>query len=177
MEDFVQKPVFMIRIAITGPESSGKTTLSEALSKTLNGLLVPEFARTYLMDLDRDYNENDLLIIAGNQFKSNNQSTHLPYLIADTEMIVLKIWSEVKYGTCPVEIKDLLKQQQFDHYFLCFPDIPWEDDPLREHPEMREELFHLYLSELESRQLPYTIISGDPAQRIDLCLKTLGVIE
>ncbi|TNF46008.1 MAG: ATPase [Bacteroidetes bacterium] len=167
----------MIRIAITGPESSGKTTLSEALSKTLNGLLVPEFARTYLMDLGRDYYENDLLIIARNQFKSNSQPTNLPYLIADTEMTVLKIWSEVKYGTCAAEIMYLFEQQQFDHYFLSFPDIPWEDDPLREHPEMREELFHLYQSELESRQLPYTIISGDLEQRIDLCLKTLGVFE
>ncbi len=167
----------MIRIAITGPESTGKTTLSEALSKTLNGLLVTEFARTYLMDLGRDYNENDLLIIARNQFKSNSQSTHLPYLIADTEMTVLKIWSEVKYGACAAELKELLDQQQFDHYFLCSPDIPWEEDPLREHPEMREELFHLYHSELESRQLPYTIITGDRETRIDLCLKTLGVIE
>jgi len=167
----------MIRIAITGPESTGKTTLSEALSKTLNGLLVTEFARTYLMDLGRDYNENDLLIIARNQFKSNSQSTHLPYLIADTEMTVLKIWSEVKYGACAAELKELLDQQQFDHYFLCSPDIPWEEDSLREHPEMREELFHLYHSELESRQLPYTIITGDRETRIDLCLKTLGVIE
>jgi nicotinamide riboside kinase len=171
----VQKAASMTRIAITGPESSGKTTLSEALSQQLNGLLVPEYARTFLAELDREYTFDDLKKIAVKQFAMNSAMAEKPYLIADTEMIVMKIWSEFKYGTCNATIIDLLNQQQFDHYFLCSPDIPWEEDRLREHPEQREELFKWYLKELESRELPFTILSGDLENRIHLCLKTLGV--
>jgi nicotinamide riboside kinase len=63
---------------------------------------------------------------------------------------VIKIWSEFKYGFCDPEILTLMKEQKYDLHLLADVDLPWEDDPLREHPDKRQELFDLYKAELES---------------------------
>ncbi|MDP5043417.1 MAG: ATP-binding protein, partial [Leeuwenhoekiella sp.] len=43
-----QQPGDCIKIVLFGPESSGKTTLSRALSEYYKTLWVPEYAREYL---------------------------------------------------------------------------------------------------------------------------------
>jgi len=76
-------------------------------------------------------------------------ATIMDLLIADTELTVIKIWSEYKYNSCSEFILNSYENQAFDHYFLCKPDIPWEPDPLRENENERDELFQLYLAELK----------------------------
>lgn len=151
----------MIRVAITGPESSGKTSLAEALSIFYKTPYIPEFARDYLNAKNGVYDYEDLSIIAQGQFDSFSKvKTNQSILLSDTELLVLKIWSEVKYGKVDSLIEQLLSQQQFDLYLLCRPDIPWEYDPLREHPESRKELFDVYHNELIKLKLPFIIIEG-----------------
>ena len=157
-----------MKIAITGPESSGKTTLTENLAEKYNSISVPEFARNYLLERNGEYSQKDLDIIAISQTESwKGHNSKL--LFCDTEIIVIKIWSEFKYQNCSPVILNHLKQQKFDHYFLCAPDIPWEEDPLRENPNEREILFEIYLNELKKNNLPFTIISGDLESRIKTC--------
>jgi NadR type nicotinamide-nucleotide adenylyltransferase len=158
-----------MRFAITGPESSGKTTLAKELAFRNNGVWIPEFAREYLESLPHSYTVNDLDHIAKGQLKLWQESESNTHTFFDTEMLVMKIWSEFKYQKCSPFILSALEQQSFDHYFLCRPDIEWEEDPLREHPEKREELFELYLNELTSRKLPFTIVEGDLENRIENC--------
>jgi nicotinamide riboside kinase len=43
-----QEPANLIRIVLFGPESTGKTTMSELLAKHYNTVLVAEFASEYL---------------------------------------------------------------------------------------------------------------------------------
>ena len=162
-----------MRIAVTGPESSGKTTLSEGLAQELNGLFVPEFAREYLLNLNRPYTQVDLDRIAEGQVRSWESDVH-PFLISDTEMLVMTVWSEVRFGQSSPYIQAQLAQQRFDHYFLCFPDIPWEEDPLREHPTMRDELFHRYHQKLLELKLPYTLIKGGNEERMRVAMKVIA---
>lgn len=164
----------MLRFAITGPESSGKSTLAEKLASTFNASFVPEFARSYLLERNGIYTQHDLPIIAKEQQKAWEQGAKSELLFCDTEMLVLKIWSSYKYNFVDESIEQAFKAQQFDHYFLCRPDIPWEEDPLREHPEEREQLFQLYLSELTENQLPFSIIEGDLVHRIASCTKIIS---
>lgn len=157
-----------MKIAITGPESSGKTTLTEKLAIKYNANSVPEFARNYLLERNGIYSHQDLDTIAIGQVKSWEE-IQTNFLICDTEMTVIKIWSEFKYKSCSETILNLYHQQKFDHYFLCFPDIPWEEDPLRENPNDREILFKIYLNELKKNNLPFTIISGNLETRLKTC--------
>ena len=157
----------MVKIAITGPESSGKTSLAEALSKHYSINYVPEFARDYLTQKNGVYTFEDLSYIAKKQFESvSNINPAAQLLISDTEILVLKIWSLVKYGKVAQDVLNYLQQQNFDLYLLCKPDIPWEFDPLREHPKMREELFETYKNELVTQNLPYIIIEGNEVERL-----------
>lgn len=158
-----------MRFAVTGPESSGKTTLAKELAFRNSGAWIPEFAREYLESLPSSYTIDDLDKIAKGQLDLWEKSTNRTLIFFDTEMLVMKIWSEFKYNSCSPFILSSLKNQSFDHYFLCRPDIEWEEDPLREHPEKREELFELYLKELINSKLPFTIVEGNLENRIDNC--------
>jgi nicotinamide riboside kinase len=150
------------KIAILGPESTGKSWLAEQLASHYQSSWVPEFARTYLNSIQRNYTIQDIEFIAQNQFHKNllesEKSTDIYF--ADTEMIVCYIWASYVSEVVPESISKLCLLQNFDLYLLCDIDLPWEPDPLREHPHKRKELFDRYVAELETRNLPYTVISG-----------------
>lgn len=155
----------MIRVAITGPESSGKTTLAEALAKIYGVGYVPEFSRAYLEKLNRRYVKDDLDIIAKGHFEAISKSQDSIQFI-DTEFVVLKIWSEYRFGKCTPLIEKLVVEERFDLYILCSPDIPWEDDPLRENPHDREVLFNAYWLELNKMGVDLLVLEGPHEERV-----------
>ena len=146
------------KIIITGPESSGKTTLCNALSKHFNLPFSKEYAREYLNTLKRDYNLDDLLKIAKGQLHTENGLQLL-----DTDLITLKIWSEYKYGSCDKWILTQIEKQKSEKrfYILCSPDIPWQSDNQRENPNDREELFKIYKQVLDNLGHDYFIVEGE----------------
>ena len=148
----------MLKTIITGPESSGKTTLCKALSKHFNLPFSKEYARGYLDKLDRDYIKDDLLSIAQGQLESEINSQLL-----DTDLITIKIWSEYKYGSCDKWILDQIEKQKIEKrfYLLCKPDIPWQADKQRENPNNREALFKIHKQELEDLGHSYFIVEGE----------------
>jgi nicotinamide riboside kinase len=146
------------KIIVTGPESSGKTTLCNALSKHFNLPFSKEYAREYLNTLKRDYNPDDLLKIAKGQLKAENGIQLL-----DTDLITLKIWSEYKYGSCDKWILTQIEKQKSENrfYLLCSPDIPWQADKQRENPNDRDSLFEIYKQELDDLEHNYFIVEGE----------------
>ncbi len=160
-----------IIIAFTGPESSGKTTLAKLISETFSGVLIEEYAREYL-DQKSSYEQIDLDVIAKKQIENWKVKNDL--IIADTELTVIKVWSEYRYKSCSDFILESYKNQSFDHYFLCKPDIPWEEDSLRENPNNRDELFELYLNELTAMKRHFTIVEGNQKNRLKICKKEIS---
>jgi nicotinamide riboside kinase len=166
----------MIKIAITGPESCGKTTLCRQLSKETNSMWIPEFARTYLNKQGGVYQRSDLDAIALVQFALWEKLAKGKLVFFDTDMTVMKVWSDFKFGASSRVIIEQYEAQTFDHYFLCAPDIPWEEDHLREHPHQREELFKLYAIELQKMGRPFTIVNGNELERLSVCKQILHSI-
>lgn len=160
-----------LKIAFTGPESSGKTTLATLVAELFNGVYVEEYAREYLSQR-LDYDESDLDEIAKKQQEKWNIEHAI--IIADTELTVIKVWSDYRFGVCSDLILDAYKKQDFEHYFLCKPDIPWEADPLRENPENRDELFKLYLNELKLSNRRFTILEGSIENRLKICKQVIS---
>jgi nicotinamide riboside kinase len=153
----------IIRLAFTGPESCGKTTLATWCAAFFNWPLAQEYARTYL-ETRPLYEEADLIEMAKGQLAWWPSGS----FVADTEMHVFQIWSSEKYQRVDEQLLQALNKQQFDHYFLCAPDIPWEPDPLRENPSDREQLFEIYQKELVAFNRPFTILKGDLKTRQEL---------
>jgi nicotinamide riboside kinase len=160
-----------IKIAFTGPESSGKTTLAKLVANTFNTIWIEEYAREYL-SVKSTYTQANLDEIARKQMEKWNIESD--FLIADTELTVIKVWSEYRFGGCSDFILDAYKNQVFDHYFLCKPDIPWEDDPLRENPDNRDDLFELYSNELLKMQRSFTIVYGNLENRLKICKQAIS---
>lgn len=162
------------RIAILGPESAGKTTLTISLARALDASYSEEFAREYLQNSKGKYALSDLDQIAFRQFEVNQSTSKNDFFIADTEMITMKIWSLEVFDTVSVAISELLERQYFDLYLLCFPDLPWVYDPLRENENDRERLFDRYVNELQSMNCPFAIIKGE--KRLEEALKIVNRI-
>ncbi|WKZ66038.1 MAG: ATP-binding protein [Flavobacteriales bacterium] len=162
----------MRRIAIVGPESSGKTTLALELSERLGAAAVPEAARAFLTGLGRPYAEADLLTIAKLQVEREELEADASgrsgsgLLLCDTDLLTIRIWSEEKFGRCDPWIVAECERRRYDLWLLCRPDIPWEPDPLRENPHDRERLFVAYASRLQRLARPFRIIEGTLEQRL-----------
>ena len=157
-----------LKIAFTGPESTGKTSLSMLVAETFKGVYIPEYSRSFLEKTNGFYEEQDLVTIALGQCEALQNvlisGNHL--LVSDTDMTVMKVWSQFKYGRVSPVIEQLYQEESFDHLFLCDTDIPWEEDPLREHPESRDELFALYLEMIQAKTKNFTIVKGSLGERL-----------
>ena len=166
------------RIGIIGPESTGKSTLSEQLAGHFNTQWVPEFAREYLRNIEMPYEEKDLLTIAKGQKDSEEQlaKTAADYLFCDTTLIVIKVWSEHKYGRCHPWILEQIDRMKYDYFLLTSIDLPWEPDPLREHPDRREYFFEVYRNCLDEQALPYAVVEGNHRQRLDTAIRAIEEI-
>ena len=182
----------MLKIILTGSESSGKTTLARQLAKYFNMPLVEEYARAFFEKKETSqYLQEDLMKIAKGQINDelrmmNDESpiTHdsLPILICDTDLLTLKIWSNEVFGNCSLELIQLIDSQLISlsspianhqstitsYYFLCSPEgVDWADDPLRENPHDRDRLFKIYEKELKFYEKNYSILRGSQNKRFD----------
>ncbi len=167
------------KIVLIGPESTGKTTLAKALAAHYQTIWVAEFARTYIDQLQRPYEESDLLEIATGQIalEENALQKHSSPVFFDTDLIVLKIWSLNSYGHCAVPILKQIEQRNYDLYLLCGTDIPWEYDPQREHPHLRDHFYEIYKKELQQYQKPFIEIKGDQKSRLKQAINAIDLIK
>ena len=159
----------MKKIVVIGPESTGKSTLSEKLAAYFNTVWTPEFAREYLEELEHPYEQHDLWEIAQGQLrledKQAKQAREL--LICDTDLYVIKVWSEHKYGQVDPRILEQIAARPYDLYLLTYIDIPWEDDPQREYPDpqMREYFYRIYRDIVLNAGVPWVDIRGTFEER------------
>ena len=165
------------KIIVTGPESTGKTALSEALALKLNAALIPEYARSYVENLKRPYTYQDLEKIARYQIQQEKQWTETygrGIILMDTWLIITKVWFEVVYGTFPDWIEEYISSADIDLFLVCRPDLPWIADPVRENGgEMRQKLFDRYCNEIELHGFSYEIVEGLGEIRVQNALELL----
>ena len=156
----------MIKVVITGPESSGKTTLCEELARHYNLKFVKEYSRDYLDTRDGHYSQEDLIAIAKGQIAREDGYAHQPLLVCDTSLEVIRIWSLWKYQNCADYITESAKSRTPNLFLLLKPDIPWQADPQRENPHDRHELFDFYQKDLIIYNCLVHEISGTRKERL-----------
>ena len=173
----VSTPITEIKkIAIIGPECTGKSDLCEFLAAHYKTSYVPEYARGYIDNLVRPYLESDLLTIAHGQMRLEDEWPRGSgnVLICDTNLYVIKVWSEFKFGHCESEILENIKSRKYDLYLLTYIDVPWQDDPQRENPNQREVLYQRYLNEMETQSVPYVEIRGEHEARRQAAIEAIN---
>jgi NadR type nicotinamide-nucleotide adenylyltransferase len=156
------------RVVITGPESTGKTSLALTLASRFKTAWIPEYAREYISGLGRKYNYTDIEHIAREQVRREKEfiCKAKDFLFYDTYLVVTKIWFKVKYGHYPQWIDEAILRSGIDLFLICNIDIPWIADPVRENGgEMREKLLEMYKEEISSFGIPWEMVSGRNDQR------------
>ncbi|MCG2460216.1 ATP-binding protein [Flavobacteriaceae bacterium F89] len=172
-EKFKQKPSDLVKVVLFGPESTGKTTLSQQLAEHYNTKWVPEFMREYLQDKwqreKKSCEPKDLLPIAEGQMQLENKLSQLAtnVLICDTDLLELKVYSESYYsGYCDPMLEKYALRNSYGLYLLTYIDVPWEKDDLRDRPDDRERMFLNFKETLEKYKRNFVILSGDKATRL-----------
>ena len=171
---------FPLRIAVYGPESTGKTTLARRLAAQFSAPLVEEYAREF-WDARGGITAADIPGIAREQWRREDAAAaecHLvrdklpgegKWLVCDTEALTTVLWSDLLYGSTPEDIRQESERRARDYalYLLLDIDVPFAPDPQRCFPDEagRRRCRDIWHGALESRGLPYVWIRGDCAAR------------
>lgn len=166
------------RIVIIGPESTGKSTLTRQLATRFSTSYADEYARIYLEQLDRPYGEEDMIPMVSGQILEEERAAEQArngLFFLDTDLYVFKVWYEDKYGTCAEAILREIALRHYDLYLLTAIDMPWMDDPLREHgsPEERHYFFHIYYDIVQQSGVPFAVVSGREEERLEQAVKAI----
>ena len=178
-ENLKQQPTEVIKIALYGPESTGKSTLAQQLADEYNTLWVREFARDYLQKkwdaTQQICQPEDLLPIAIGQIQLENEALEKAneYLFCDTNLLVTKVFSDTYYGYCDPIIASAAKDHNYDLVFLTDVDFPWEKDDLRDNPENRQETLAIFEQELINNKKPYIKLSGNKEERLEKAIQII----
>ncbi|MBD1393610.1 AAA family ATPase [Mucilaginibacter glaciei] len=166
----IENPKSEIRkIAVVGPESTGKSTMSAYLADHYHTVWVPEFARDYCAALTEPPTWQDEINMFYGQIALEKEMAPQAnkLLICDTTFITVKIWSDEMFGRSPQEVLDALPNHKYDLYLLLDIDLPWQDDPLRDFPHKREHFMDVWHRELQALNANYVLISGTGANRYE----------
>ena len=163
------------RIAIIGPESSGKSELCRQLASHYSTNWVPEYARDYLSEIGRPYTLEDIVQIYKTQFEREQElnSGSAKYLFIDTEFLIAKVWCEHVFKACPPYLEEMIEKYPYDLYLLTAPDLPWEYDPLRENPGKGVFFFDWYKKLLIEKQLNFAVVSGQGNLRTQCAIEII----
>lgn len=169
------------KIVIIGPESTGKSTLAEQLAERYQTVWVPEYAREYLTKHGMSYKYEDLLAIAKGQLDLEDaleKKASNGLMFIDTDMTVMKVWSDFVFGRSHPFILEQLKQRSYHLYLLCNTDLPWVEDELREYPDLetRERLMKIYRDLMKSQEVPFVEISGSEEKRLEMGMQAVESI-
>ncbi len=171
------------KIVILGPESTGKSTLCQQLAAHYQTLWVKEYAREYLLLHGMNYTFDDLLTIAKGQVAGEEAAVEKlsvngesQFLFIDTNMYVMKVWCEFVFGNCHDWIKAQIAERKYDLYLLCNTDLPWVKDELREYPDLttRDTLYHIYENILRQQPVPFSVVSGTHAERLQSAIDAVA---
>lgn len=182
-------PKSVIKVAVLGAESTGKTTLCHDLAAHFDCPWVPEYMRTYLQakwdDEQLTCTWEDLLPIAEGQILLENKlakqvsqtSNDHHYLFCDTSLFELMVYSNWYYGDCPEVLTQAALVHHYDLILLTDVDTPWVADDLRDSPHQRDEISAYFADQLTAYNKSFQSIGGDRAVRVQQVVKLLNAFK
>lgn len=170
---------FVVNVVFLGAPSTGKTTLAQKLSEEYNTVWMPEYGREYWEQhqSDRRLTLNQLTDIAEGHLLREDQQLYKAnrYLFTDTNAITTYMFSLYYHNEVNDQLKLLAQQveKRYDLFFLCDTDIPYEDTWDRSGDVQRSEFQMKIIEDLNVRNIPYILLNGSLAERVDKVKKVL----
>lgn len=179
MESYITTPPdnpSVIKIAVVGPESTGKSSMAQFLAQKFDTIWIDEFARSYCQGLDNIYSLDDEMAIFHGQLALESRTIRnsgKTLVFCDTMFLNVKIWCDHLFGTTPESVLDRLRTHKYDFFLLMDIDLPWEDDPLRDFPEDRSHFMNVWKHELSHLKVEYVLIQGHGEARLQQGLEAV----
>ncbi|TFW18490.1 AAA family ATPase [Duganella callida] len=158
-----------LRVAILGAESSGKSTLAQALAERHGTLWVPEYLREFVDTRQRVPVSDDQFFIASMQVRREDAAAALArgYLFCDTTPLMTAVYSNHYFGGMDRELAALTAMRRYDMTIVTAPDSPWVADGLmRDSDQVRQSIHRQLLDELRARQIAWLEVGGSLEQRL-----------
>jgi NadR type nicotinamide-nucleotide adenylyltransferase len=169
----------VLKIAVLGAESSGKSTLCETLASVHDTLWVPEYLREFVDTHGRVPFEADQFGIARTQREREDAAAARArrLLFCDTTPLMTALYSRVYWGRVDAQLAALASRHDYALTLVTAPDTPWIADGLmRESEAVRERVYAMVVEELDARGIPFVLVQGNLPQRVRQVEAALKVI-
>ena len=168
----------LIRVVVTGSESTGKSQLAERLARHYDAELVPEFVRAFAEEREGVINFADHGPIARGQMELEDRHIAVAergsgLVIQDTDLLSTVVYCEHYFGGCPQWIVDAASERRPDLYLLMEIDVPWVADGVRDRGHLRVEMQELFRSAVVTSRSAYAVIEGSWENRWPLAVKAV----
>lgn len=167
------RPHYLKRVALMGPESTGKSTCAAALARQLGTVHVPEYAKALIARQGGQFHEHNVMEVAWAQHRTEQALAPAAnrLLVCDTNALTTLIWSDTLFGGHPPELEELAQQAHYDLTLLMVPSVPWVDDvhrrvlPASAAAAGRQAFFDTCVHWLEKWGWRYAVVEGDFTER------------
>ena len=164
----------MIKVAVTGSESTGKTELAHRLGEHFGAPVSEEYVRVFAKERGTiDFGDHGP--IARGQMASEDAAIARAkdLVILDTDLVSTVVYCEHYFGRSPAWIEEEARRRAADLYLLMQPDIPWLADGVRDRGGRRQEMHSLFREKLLAFALPFVEIGGIDVARFDAAVSAI----
>jgi NadR type nicotinamide-nucleotide adenylyltransferase len=169
----------VIKVVLTGSESTGKTELARRLGEYFHAPIAEEFVRDYAAERGGKLGFADHGPIAKGQMASEDAAIARAntLVILDTDLVSTVVYCEHYFGACPPWIESEARARAGDLYLLMHADIPWVADGVRDRGEQRDEMHALFKRKLDQFGLMYAEIGGEREQRFESAVRAVESVR
>ncbi len=163
-------------IVLTGPESTGKSTLANYLSTQLRVPLLSDVSRAYVASMQDSYTESDVLEIARLIVEQEQQMLRTAsFFVSDNCLVNIMIWLRYYRWEVPAWLQAEAELSAHKRYLLCATDLPWITDEQRQNEKDRHQLMEQFTTNLSVNRLTYKTISGSGEKRQQAAMDALSL--
>jgi NadR type nicotinamide-nucleotide adenylyltransferase len=168
----------LARVCLTGPESTGKSMLAQRLALHYGTAWAPEFAREYVLRVQRALTRDDVEPIARGQIANEERAAEEArgLVILDTDLVSTCVYSRFYYGGVPDWVRGAARERAADLYLLLDIDVPFAHDPARDAPDDRERHLELFLRELTDLDAETIVIRGSWSEREQRAIEAIDAL-
>lgn len=154
------------KVILLGTECTGKSSISKALSKEFNSVLVEEAGREIIQD-SNDFTIEQVMLIAKlhaeNIEKASKKLT--PFVFIDTDIYITQSYAKYQFGEYLKLNAKIYEANKADFYFYLTKDLPYKQDGGRLEENERNKLDSYHKNTLKNFGINYKEISGDWSSR------------
>ncbi|WP_243695379.1 AAA family ATPase [Agromyces protaetiae] len=168
------------RVVVLGAESTGSTTLADALAEALGTVWVPEYGREYSGvregGLTAAWRSDEFDLVVDRQLgleTSALRTAPKPVVVCDTDVLATAIWHERYLGAPAPRILERAAAHRPALYVLTGDEIPFVQDGMRDGEHLRHDMQDRFREVLAAQPVPWLEVRGSVAERVAQALPAI----